>query len=74
MRTCGRPRPFMGSPSVSKDSDFRETSFLQGPPPKVIWIQRGNRTTDEILRLLDESQTEISTSLKDPKATVLELP
>ena len=37
---------------VSKDSDFHQVSFLRGPPPKVIWIRRGNRTTADIEALL----------------------
>ena len=37
---------------ISKDSDFHQRSFVLGSPPKVIWIQRGNCTTDEIYRLL----------------------
>ena len=32
---------------VSKDADFHERSFLLGHPPKVIWIRRGNCSTDE---------------------------
>ena len=38
---------------VSKDNDFQQMSFVFGPPPKVIWIRRGNcsvRETEEILR------------------------
>lgn len=38
---------------VSKDNDFQQMSFLFGPPPKVIWIRRGNcsvEETEEILR------------------------
>ena len=38
---------------VSKDSDFAQRSFLQGGPPKVIWLRIGNCTTtraDFILR------------------------
>lgn len=30
---------------VSKDSDFRQRSFLRGNPPKVILLQIGNCTT-----------------------------
>ena len=33
---------------ISKDSDFRQRSFLFGGPPKVIWIRRGNCSTNEI--------------------------
>ena len=35
---------------VSKDADFHERSFVLGPPPKVIWIRRGNCSTTEIGR------------------------
>jgi len=34
---------------VSKDADFHERSFVLGPPPKVIWIRRGNCSTTEVL-------------------------
>ena len=40
---------------VSKDADFHERSFLLGRPPKVIWIRRGNCSTDEVLSLLQEA-------------------
>ena len=33
---------------VSRDSDFRQRSFLFGGPPKVVWIRRGNCSTSEI--------------------------
>jgi len=33
---------------VSKDSDFRNKSFLHGAPPKVIWIAPGECTTQGI--------------------------
>lgn len=36
---------------VSKDSDFRQMSFLFGAPPKVVWIRLGNCSTAEILAL-----------------------
>ena len=38
---------------VSKDNDFQQMSFVFGPPPKVIWIRRGNcsvQVSEEILR------------------------
>ena len=37
---------------VSKDADFRQRSFLFGAPPKVVWIRRGNCTTEDIEALL----------------------
>lgn len=32
----------MGYTIVTKDADFRQRSFLFGPPPKVICIRIGN--------------------------------
>jgi len=44
---------------VSKDSDFHQRSFVMGHPPKVIWIQRGNCSTDEIYSLLRKNREAI---------------
>ena len=30
---------------VSKDNDFRQRAFLDGPPPKVVWLSVGNAGT-----------------------------
>ena len=38
---------------VSKDADFSDRSAIHGYPPKVIWLRRGNcstNTVEEILR------------------------
>jgi len=37
---------------VSKDTDFRERSFVEGFPPKVIWLDVGNASTAMIADLL----------------------
>jgi len=37
---------------VSKDDDFRQRSFLEGAPPKVVWLQVGNAGTQSIAELL----------------------
>ena len=42
----------MGFAIVTKDADFRQRSFLFGPPPKVIWIGLGNCSTRQIAELL----------------------
>ena len=44
---------------VSKDSDFNALVLLRGYPPHVIWIRRGNCTTDEIEVLLRQKRSEI---------------
>jgi len=45
---------------VSKDTDFRERSFLEGSPPKIIWLDVGNSGTAEIEDLLRREQTRIA--------------
>ena len=37
---------------VSMDSDFRQLAFLNGPPPKAVWLRTGNASTSEILTVL----------------------
>lgn len=41
---------------VSKDDDFRQLSFLYGPPPKVVWLVVGNAGTGVVARLLMEKR------------------
>ena len=58
---------------LSKDSDFHQVSFLMGPPPKVIWIRRGNCSTADIEAMLRSSRTEILAFGADAEAAFLEL-
>ena len=58
---------------VSKDSDFHQVTFLRGPPPKVIWIRRGNCTTADIEALLRSSRTEAVAFGADAEAAFLAL-
>jgi predicted nuclease of predicted toxin-antitoxin system len=37
---------------VSKDSDFRQRSFLFGHPPKCLWLCIGNCSTAQVEELL----------------------
>ena len=37
---------------LSKDSDFRQLSFVRGAPPKVIWLRVGNCTVGELRAML----------------------
>ncbi len=37
---------------VSKDADFSEMSMLKNSRPKVIWVRRGNCSTQEIEDML----------------------
>ena len=40
---------------VSKDEDFHQMAFLNGPPPKVVWVRLGNCSTNDIERTLRDS-------------------
>ncbi|PYR87478.1 MAG: hypothetical protein DMF84_31625 [Acidobacteria bacterium] len=42
---------------VSKDSDFRERSYVEGFPPKVIWLDVGTAGTAAIGELLTRTRT-----------------
>ena len=56
---------------VSKDADFHQRSFVEGFPPKVIWIRRGNCTTAEIGDLLRRRSSEITEFGDDDEAAFL---
>jgi predicted nuclease of predicted toxin-antitoxin system len=44
---------------ASKDTDFRERSFTEGYPPKVIWLDVGNSGTAAIIELLRRNRDRI---------------
>jgi predicted nuclease of predicted toxin-antitoxin system len=56
---------------VSKDSDFRQRSFVFGYPPKVIWIRRGNCSTQTIAHILRSNRETIREFEADTTATFL---
>lgn len=58
---------------VSKDADFHERSFLLGQPPKVIWIRRGNCSTDEIASILRSNHAAIIEFEADTEGSFLAL-
>jgi predicted nuclease of predicted toxin-antitoxin system len=64
---------FHGFIIVSKDNDFRQLSFLKGPPPKVIWLSIGNAGTDVIGDLLLHHQNRIAAFVEDPEEGLLVL-
>jgi predicted nuclease of predicted toxin-antitoxin system len=59
---------------VSKDSDFRQLSFLHGHPPKTIWLRIGNSSTSMAKGLLTENVTKISQFDVDEESALLVLP
>ena len=58
---------------VTKDADFSERSLLRGFPPKVVWIRRGNCSTNDIEKLLREHREIIVAFDVDQHAAVLQL-
>jgi len=44
---------------VSKDTDFRERSFVEGFPPKVIWLDVGNANTTQVAELLRKQRDRV---------------
>ena len=58
---------------VSLDPDFAELATLTGPPPKVIWLRRGNQPTAAIEKLLRDRADAIAAFERDESAACLEL-
>jgi predicted nuclease of predicted toxin-antitoxin system len=58
---------------VSKDSDFRQRSFVYGAPPKAIWVQVGNCTTDDVASLLRGCRSQLGEFDEDAEAALLVL-
>lgn len=58
---------------VTKDADFSEMSVLKGFPPNVVWIRRGNCTTQEIEALLRRQQEVVQSLAEDAESGVIEL-
>ena len=59
---------------VSKDADFHQRSFLYGFPPKVVWLQVGNCSTQDIERILRTYRETIEQFYRDEQASFLILP
>jgi predicted nuclease of predicted toxin-antitoxin system len=56
---------------VTKDNDFRERSFTEGAPPKIIWLDVGNAGTDEIADLLSQSYLKVDRFASQPGTSLL---
>jgi predicted nuclease of predicted toxin-antitoxin system len=56
---------------VSKDSDFRERSYVEGFPPKIVWLDVGNASTWAIERLLRSEREQIERFRADAEASLL---
>lgn len=56
---------------VSKDNDFRQRSFLEGAPPKVVWLSVGNSGTEVICNLLRAERARLASFDEDSDAALL---
>ena len=59
---------------VSKDTDFRERSFVEGFPPKIIWLDVGNAGTKAIEGLLRRARTRVENFGVNEDSSLLVLP
>lgn len=58
---------------VTRDSDYNDLSLILGFPPKVIWIRRGNCSTQEIRQILQSAKDMIQRLEQDTSIGVLTL-
>lgn len=56
---------------VSKDTNFRERSYVEGFPPKGIWLDVGNAGTEAVAQLLTAEQDRAKQFLADEEASTL---
>ncbi|MCF8358093.1 MAG: DUF5615 family PIN-like protein [Prolixibacteraceae bacterium] len=56
---------------VTKDNDFNELVTFFGFPPKVIWIRRGNCSTNAIRELLISNIEKIKAFMSDSSNGIL---
>lgn len=56
---------------VTKDSDFNEIAIVNGFPPKLIWIKKGNCSTKVIENLLIDNFQRINNFISDTENAIL---
>jgi predicted nuclease of predicted toxin-antitoxin system len=62
---------YSGLVIVSKDTDFRERSYVEGFPPKVIWLDVGNAGTQAVAQLLTAEHDRANQFEADHEASML---
>jgi predicted nuclease of predicted toxin-antitoxin system len=58
---------------ASRDADFYERSLISGQPPKVVWLNCGNLSTDAMTNLLLTNAAAIEAFSADPAVACLEV-
>lgn len=56
---------------VTKDDDFRQRSFLRGPPPQVVWTKLGNCRTADVEVALRRRFAQVCAFASDSQAALL---
>jgi predicted nuclease of predicted toxin-antitoxin system len=56
---------------VTKDADYSDLSTTEGFPPKVVWIQRGNCSTEDIESLLRQEAATIEEFEKNSELGII---
>ena len=56
---------------ASKDSDFHQRSFVEGAPPKVVWLRVGNCSSSEVERILRVDREAIESFDRESEASFL---
>ena len=59
---------------VTRDTDFHQRAFLDGAPPKVVWIRLGNCTTKKVETLLRMRAADVEVFGSDKDSALLALP
>src|SRR5438105_4261955 len=58
---------------VTKDSDFYDLSLIQGSPPQIIWLKKGNCSKHDIANILILNKSKIEEALKENGISCIEL-
>ena len=58
---------------VTKDADFADLSVLRGFPSKVVWIRRGNCSTDDIAEILRNHKEDVEELVTNSTLGILTL-
>jgi predicted nuclease of predicted toxin-antitoxin system len=56
---------------VSKDTEFRERSYVEGFPPQIIWLDVGNAGTMAMAELLRRERQRIELFVKQDETSLL---
>jgi predicted nuclease of predicted toxin-antitoxin system len=58
---------------VTQDADFAKMAALYGPPPKVVWLRGGSRSTAAVEAMLRRAHALVLDFARDSGAACLEL-